>query len=320
MVAEGIWVQKEKLVFTKEKQSIELANPNVIRSKLTDISISDDEGRTFKEGTDYAVENGDVDPYRGAYGVKDAPAIKPFIIRRIPAGSIPLDEPVFASYDYIPLRKDAGSDLCACPSEPQFYEWQENLYKKIAQSVKPKLFFINRDEPMRMSTDSRCIKSGRNNAELFAEDVRKSAGVIWSVDPEIKILMWADALLPHQNALMFAGNPILPAVEMIPKNIVLVPWFYYDEAPFARYSLEYLMDKGFRIIAGASRVIGNATWWSSLAWSYKVGGSGSEVIGLVATPWEGRQNTFDEFARYSWTHNKPVQFDYCSGSYGKPAW
>ena len=75
--AEGIYVKNEKLRFAEgiNPPPIPLAQPNVICTEHTDVLITDEHGNRYKEGTDYNVIPGDIDPYQ--------PPRKPFAIERV---------------------------------------------------------------------------------------------------------------------------------------------------------------------------------------------------------------------------------------------
>ncbi len=310
VVAEGYWVRKEQIVFTSDKLTIALEHKNVIQTKTTHIEITGKDGKVFKANIDYKIIKGELKPY------SSPEKVKPFQIQRCVGSSIPLNEPVYVSYDYIPFRSQSKHDLCSCPSEPQFYTMQDRIFGIIIKELKPKYFLINRDEPVQMSTDSRCLRSGKTNAELFASDIRRTVASIWSYDPKVKVMMWADALTPSRGGLEITKNPTYPAVDLIPKGVILLPWYYDFERTFARNDIDYLTRKGFRIIGGCSRKSGNPKWWADLAYQSKEKGT----LGLICTPWVGRKNTYWEFAEYAWTHSKPTQFDYDKFNKSKPGW
>ena len=218
--AEGIYVQNEKLVFAKgvNPPPVPLAQPNVIRTERTDILITDEHGNRYEEGIDYAVIAGDIDPYQ--------PPGKPFAVERLVSGKIPDGGTVFASYDYAPLRSKSRYDLSFCPSEPAAYEWLRELVGNAVRELKPRYVMIGRDEPMRMSTDSRCLASGKTNAELFAWDVQRMVQFVTAADPNVEVLMWADAINPYRNAFRHTSNPTGPAINLLPRQVILMPWFY----------------------------------------------------------------------------------------------
>ncbi len=293
--AEGIYVRNEKLGFAEgtNPPPVLLAQPNVIRTEHTDILITDEHGKGYEEGTDYNVIPGDINPYQ-------SPG-KPFAIERLASGKIPDGGAVFASYDYAPLRAKSRYDLSFCPSEPATYEWLRELVESAVRELKPHYVMIGRDEPMRMSTDSRCLASGKTYAELFAWDVQRMVQFAMAVDPTVEVLMWADAVNPYRNAFSHTNNPTGPAIDLLPRQVILMPWFYgnFERLTMAN-SVEFFHRHGFRTIGGASRHVINPRHWAEVAWEYR--GQELGMQGLLLTPWENPQGDYSLFANYAWTH------------------
>ena len=295
--AEGIYVRNEKLGFAEgtNPPPVLLAQPNVIRTEHTDILITDEHGKGYEEGTDYNVIPGDINPYQ-------SPG-KPFAIERLASGKIPDGGAVFASYDYAPLRAKSRYDLSFCPSEPATYEWLRELVESAVRELKPHYVMIGRDEPMRMSTDSRCLASGKTYAELFASDVQRMVQFAAAVDPTVEVLMWADAVNPYRNAFSHTNNPTGPAIDLLPRQVILMPWFYgnFERLTMAN-SVEFFHRHGFRTIGGASRHVINPRHWAEVAWEYR--GQELGMQGLLLTPWENPQGDYSLFANYAWTHTE----------------
>ena len=293
--AEGIYVQNERLVFAKgmNPPSVPLTQPNVMRTEHTDILITDEHGKGYEEGTDYAVIPGDINPYQ--------PPDKPFAVERLAYGKIPDGGTVFASYDYAPLRATSRYDLSFCPSEPATYEWLRKLVESAVRELKPRYVMIGRDEPMRMNTDSRCLTSGKTNAELFAWDVQRMVQFATAVDPTVEVLMWADAVNPYRNAFSHTTNPTGPAIDLLPHRVILMPWFYgnFERLTMAN-SVEFFHRHGFRTIGGASRHVINPAHWAEVAWEFR--GQEQGMQGLLLTPWENPEGDFSLFASHAWTH------------------
>ena len=298
--AEGIYVRNEKLGFAEgtNPPPVLLAQPNVIRTEHTDILITDEHGKGYEEGTDYNVIPGDINPYQ-------SPG-KPFAIERLASGKIPDGGAVFASYDYAPLRAKSRYDLSFCPSEPATYEWLRELVESAVRELKPRYVMIGRDEPMRMSTDSRCLGSGKTNAELFAWDVQRMVQFITAADPTVEVLMWADAVNPYRNAFSHTNNPTGPAIDLLPRQVILMPWFYgnFERLTMAN-SVEFLHRHGFRTIGGASRHVLNPVHWADVGWKFR--GQERGMQGLLLTPWENPSGDFSLFASHAWTHIKSQQ-------------
>ena len=295
--AEGIYVKNEKLRFAEgvNPPPVLLAQPNVIRTEHTDILITDEHGKGYEEGTDYNVIPGDINPYQ--------PPGKPFAIERLASGKIPDGGTVFASYDYAPLRAKSRYDLSFCPSEPATYEWLRELVESAVRELKPHYVMIGRDEPMRMSTDSRCLTSGKTNAELFAWDVQRMVQFATVVDPTVEVLMWADAVNPYRNAFSHTSNPTGPAIDLLPHRVILMPWFYgnFERLTMAN-SVEFLHRHGFRTIGGASRHVLNPVHWADVGWKFR--GQERGMQGLLLTPWENPSGDFSLFASHAWTHTE----------------
>ena len=298
--AEGIYVRNEKLGFAEgtNPPPVLLAQPNVIRTEHTDILITDEHGKGYEEGTDYNVIPGDINPYQ-------SPG-KPFAIERLASGKIPDGGAVFASYDYAPLRAKSRYDLSFCPSEPATYEWLRELVASAVRELKPRYVMIGRDEPMRMSTDSRCLGSGKTNAELFAWDVQRMVQFITAADPTVEVLMWADAVNPYRNAFSHTNNPTGPAIDLLPRQVILMPWFYgnFERLTMAN-SIEFFHRYGFRTIGGASRHVLNPVHWADVGWKFR--GQERGMQGLLLTPWENPSGDFSLFASHAWTHIKSQQ-------------
>ena len=298
--AEGIYVKNEKLEFAEgmNPPPVPLVQPNVIRTEHTDILITDEHGNRYEQRNDYTVVQGDINPYQ--------PPGKPFAIKRLANGKIPDGGTVFASYDYAPLRAKSRYDLSFCPSEPAAYEWIRALIEGAVRELKPRYVMIGRDEPMRMSTDSRCLGSGKTNAELFAWDVQRMVQFITSADPSVEVLMWADAVNPYRNAFSHTSNPTGPAIDLLPRQLILMPWFYgnFERLTMAN-SIEFFHRHGFRTIGGASRQVLNPVHWADVAWQFR--GKERGMQGLLLTPWENPSGDVSPFASHAWTHIKSQQ-------------
>ena len=298
--AEGIYVRNEKLGFAEgtNPPPVPLTQPNVIRTEHTDVLITDEHRNRYEEGTDYTVIPGAINPYQ--------PPGKPFAIERLASGKIPDGGTVFASYDYAPLRAKSRYDLSFCPSEPATYEWLRELAESAVRELKPRYVMIGRDEPMRMSTDSRCLTSGKTNAELFAWDVQRMVQFATVVDPTVEVLMWADAVNPYRNAFSHTSNPTGPAIDLLPHRVILMPWFYgnFERLTMAN-SVEFLHRHGFRTIGGASRHVLNPVHWADVGWKFR--GQERGMQGLLLTPWENPSGDFSLFASHAWTHIKSQQ-------------
>jgi hypothetical protein len=104
------------------------------------------------------------------------------------------------------------------------------------------------------------------------------------------MLMWADRLLDDGKLGFGYGeweasqNGTGPAIDRIPKDIILCDW-HYETRPKGYPSVAYLQQKGFRMIP--------STWWNkdaALAMLREARATGTErMIGHLCTTWVGAE-------------------------------
>ncbi len=287
-IAEGIWVVDEKLVLVGT-EPVALAHPNVLRTESTDVQITDDTGaQTFQEGRDYEVL-GEL-KYDGGFSA-DA---EPFQVRRTPASRIPDGATVLASYDY------AGRVAVSyCPNEPRLYPIMRQAIQDTIRILHPKHLQIGHDEITHMGTDSRCRKSGRSNAENFAIEVWRLYKMAKAEDPNIRLMMWDDMINPYSHGFLHE-DPTAPAVDLLPKDIILNVWFHGpSDPPTAGYkSLEFFSRKGYTTTAGAYADRTCARRWSVAC--KRARDAGLSCIGILHTPWGRNYQALEEAANTAW--------------------
>jgi len=305
-VIEGFEVADEKLVLVDTKP-VALAHPNVIRTESTDIRITNEAGnRTFLEGPDYEVLPGEM-----KVGFKAGAA--PFRVRRTQNSRIPDGATVLASYDYAAKGADSY-----CPNEPRAYAIVRRTIQHTIRTLRPKYLHIGHDEPMQMGTDSRCRKSGRTNAENFALEVWRLYRMIKAEDPNIRLMMWDDAINPYshgflansarphnvdttfRNSRRLLEDPTAPAVDLLPKDIIQCVWFYgrSDPSTAGQKSLEFFSKKGYPTTGSpyANRIC--ARRWSVACKRAK--DAGMPCLGVICTAWSGAYHSLEVSANTAW--------------------
>jgi hypothetical protein len=194
---EGAWQRDEELVLTGT-EPVELEHRNVLRTDATEIVITSADGATtWVEGEDYEVIEGVTEfPY-----VADA---EPWRIRRIEGGRIADGATVLASYDH--AVKMGSRNIPYCPSEPAVYEIMFPAIENTIRHLGPRTVHIGHDEPRIVNSDSRCQRRGMTGGELLAEDIARLNDFAHSVDADVTLMMWADALNPITTARGSAGR------------------------------------------------------------------------------------------------------------------
>ena len=290
--AEGIWVRDERYIL-KGTKSVALKHLNVLITPSTRIEVRSADGKVlYVEGKDYRVIPGETKyPF-----CKDA---KPFRIARLPGGRIKDGEEVSVSYDYAPPWVKAY-----CPNEPLVYEIMRRAIQGTVRLLRPRYLHIGHDEIWRMKTVSRCIKAGRSNAENLAADLLKLLRFAREVDPNVKIMLWADMLNPFHNGLrVHKEDPTAPAADLIPKEpFIMNVWFYRPGLPtdLGWKSLKWFSEKGFATTGSPWYNARNAYEWANVC--YIARKQGMPCIGVIYTSWERKWDALSTLAEYAWRH------------------
>ncbi|MCX8108420.1 MAG: amidohydrolase family protein, partial [Verrucomicrobiae bacterium] len=125
---------------------------------------------------------------------------------------------------------------------------------------------------------------GRNPAELFAQAVKDYHKHL-TKRRRVTMLMWGDRLL--DDAVMKYGewessrNGTAPAVDMIPKDIVICDWHYEKRDSYP--SVPFLLEKGFRVLPASWRNVDAALALLEFAQAQRH----PRVLGHLCTTWAG---------------------------------
>ncbi len=289
-VAEGKWQRDEKLTLAGT-EPVALEHPNVIRTPSTDIVLtSEDKSVTYEEGRDYEVIPGEM-----KYVFRSDAA--PFKVRRIADGRIPDGAVVLASYDWV-SRVESGN--CPyCPSEPLTYEIMIPAIENTINYLHPKYLHIGHDEPRVVNSDSRCLKRNLTGGQILAEDVRKLNDAAHEVDPDLQVMMWADALNPFHNGTWFKGEHE-EELDLVPKDIIQNVWFYGATQPLAagRSSFEHFQRFGFQFTGSPWDNVTCSHNWGVVAGEARR--RGMNCLGLLYTSWSGRWDGLETLASVAW--------------------
>ena len=114
-------------------------------------------------------------------------------------------------------------------------------------------FHVGMDEVFLVAQPSCPRCKGKDPAELFAKAVNDLHQHIVD-ERKLTMLMWADRLLDDKKLGFGYGkweasqNGTGPAIDRIPKDIILCDW-HYETRPKGYPSVAYLQEKGFRVAA-----------------------------------------------------------------------
>jgi len=135
-----------------------------------------------------------------------------------------------------------------CPLHPKVNEIVFALMDELIDAFQADAFHVGMDEVF-LIADSQCPRcKGKNPAELFAKAVNDYHKHLVE-ERKVTMLMWGDRLLDQAsmkyNMYESSRNGTAPAVNLIPKDIVICDWHYGKRPEYP--SVTYLQEKGFRV-------------------------------------------------------------------------
>ena len=194
-LAAGIWVEDERVAL-KGAEPSPLANPYVIRTKLTDVKLKSQDGaKEYKIGVDYQVIDGDM----GFNYVAQDP--KPFAVARLAGSAIPDGSTVLAGYDWVSHHRASDgrteTHIAYVPLEPQTRRSMDEFLTGLVKEYPiPYTLYGNclhefGPNDAQLATDSRVINSGKTPIQLFAEDISFQAAAVKKGNPGAKAMFWS---------------------------------------------------------------------------------------------------------------------------------
>lgn len=197
--------------------------------------------------------------------------------------------PEFDESPKVPKNNEGIYCRSWCPLHPEVNKVVFALIDELIDAFGADAFHVGMDEVFLMA-DQGCARcQGKDPAELFAKAVNDLHGHIVG-ERKLTMLMWADRLLDdkklgfHYGKWEASQNGTGPAIDRIPKDIILCDW-HYEIRKDGYPSIAYLQEKGFRILP--------STWWNqdaALAMLREARAKGTErMIGHVCTTWTGSE-------------------------------
>jgi hypothetical protein len=177
-----------------------------------------------------------------------------------------------------------------CPQNPEIYRIVFRLIDEIADAFQADMFHVGMDEVF-IIADKSCPRChDQDPAKLFAECVDKLHEHIVG-ERKMQMLMWGDRLL---NAHTMGNhmyeesmNGTWPAVDMIPKDIIICDWHYDFHTNYP--SVPYFLSKGFRVWPSGFRPLKATEAFSQFSLEQRE--QNRNVIGYLCTTWsESRTN------------------------------
>ncbi len=134
-----------------------------------------------------------------------------------------------------------------CPNHPDLPALVSDLFDELLEAFEAKAFHVGMDEVFVLGECPRC--KGTPNADLFAKAVHDLHAHLVG-QRQVEMQMWGDRLLDASRlgygTYEASANDTWPAIDMIPKDIVICDWRYTLALPDFP-TLRFFQDKGFRV-------------------------------------------------------------------------
>ncbi len=183
-----------------------------------------------------------------------------------------------------------------CPLHPEVHEVVFDLVDEICDAFEADAFHAGMDEVFYIGHDSCARCSGRDKAELYANEVNKIANHLALKDRQLWI--WGDRLIDGKTTGIgmweASMNNTARAVDLIDKSVMICDWHYDRAVPTA----VYFAMKGFSVISCPWKrgEVALAQYEDMLRFRQQ---ATDEMVpryrGVMQTIWSGAGSFLDEF-------------------------
>lgn len=194
-------------------------------------------------------------------------------------------------FDESPGRYPGNKDIYCrswCPLHPGVNPVVFDLMDELIDVCEADALHVGMDEVFVIADDACPRCRGRNKAELFAKAVNDIHGHVAGTRG-VEMWMWADRFIDGAatgyGEWEASTNGTYPAVDMVPRDIVLCDWHYETKygAKRGHPSVAMFLEKGFRVLPTSFRNVRAAK-----AFFYETFRIDSErMLGHLCTIWRG---------------------------------
>jgi hypothetical protein len=179
------------------------------------------------------------------------------------------------------------------PMNPKTNEIVFALIDELAVAFEAKAFHVGMDEVFLLSSEHAPSTKDLDPADVFAKVVNDLHGHIVK-KRGLTMLMWADRLIDGNQFDMgeWEASKVgtAPAVDRIPKDIILCPWHYELRKKYE--SLPMFIEKGFRVLPASWK---NTDATLALIRDARANERDGRVVGHIFTTWSQRRENWAEF-------------------------
>jgi hypothetical protein len=188
-------------------------------------------------------------------------------------------------FDETPGQYPQNKDIYCrswCPQHPEVNKVVFALMDDLLDAFAADAFHVGMDEVFLIASPfcPRC--KDKDPAELFAKAVNDYHGHLVN-ERHVEMLMWADRLIDTKTSgyskWEAADNGTAPAIDKIPKDIILCDWHYAKRAEYA--SIPYFIAKGFRVWPSGWDKVDATAALIDFAQQHR----GEKLLGHLCTTW-----------------------------------
>lgn len=195
---------------------------------------------------------------------------------------------VYRQYDETPRQNPNNKGIYCrswCPLHPEVNPIVFDLMDELIGAFQADAFHVGMDEVLIIASDSCPRCRGKDPAELFAKAVNDYHDHL--VDgKKVEMFMWGDRLINGADpATTYSKweaslNGTYPAVDLIPKDIVICDWHYKERESYG--SIPYFLSKGFRVVPASGNELAATSALIDYSHNYW---SDPRMLGHLFTHW-----------------------------------
>ncbi len=183
-----------------------------------------------------------------------------------------------------------------CPLHPEVHEVVFALVDELVAAYETNAFHAGMDEVFYLGMDQCPRCSGRDKAELFADEVRRIRNHLAARDTELWI--WGDRLIDGKvtgiGMWEASMNNTARAIDMIPDDVVICDWHYEQAVPTA----PLFAARGLRVVTCPWRMPEVAEAQVAMTRQFRQASPsvmGERFLGMIHTVWSGTEAFLDQY-------------------------
>jgi hypothetical protein len=173
------------------------------------------------------------------------------------------------------------------PTNPKVNEIVFKLIDELLDGFGADAFHVGMDEVFLLGSKESPTTKGQDPAKLFGKAVNDLHKHLVE-KRKVAMLMWADRLFDGKkydwDEWESAKNGTAPAVDLIPKDIILCPWHYNHKEAYP--SIPLFVEKGFRVLPASWDKLDASK--ALIEYSHKL--HSPKVLGHLFTTWSGKRD------------------------------